>query len=407
MQGTEDESLAQAYKTMERALRQLESATAFVTFTNTEEIKSATQETNMTVRQMELRTRRMEDTLDKVNEITVNYLYTKMLEHQSRSFTKKREHESQHGKDPSTSRYAAFILVKRALPIKADAAVQDRDIEYSFVKGTSTWLLEEESYKGWSRPESKEPFLVLSGSAGMGKSCLAFSVIRDLKRSMGERSLTDAPRSSIAYFYFKDEHEELRSVVNALASAVLQIAEQNATYCEQVAADLSRPNSAFEFEDGAVTKFWERFFESKFRSASDGHAYLILDGLDEANATQRAELLQLFTRIRLRKLNIHVLVTSRPGLRDQVGKDNIQRWRYKVIDVTKEKMMGDMQLVIRARLKTHIRLRRLRVQTKRKIINRLQQTADSKCNPANARFQNSQGSLLAQTCCTLTTCFGD
>lgn len=127
MQGTEDESLAQAYKTMERALRQLESATAFVTFTNTEEIKSATQETNMTVRQMELRTRRMEDTLDKVNEITVNYLYTKMLEHQSRSFTKKREHESQHGKDPSTSRYAAFILVKRALPIKADAAVQDRD----------------------------------------------------------------------------------------------------------------------------------------------------------------------------------------------------------------------------------------------------------------------------------------
>ena len=84
--------------------------------------------------------------------------------------------------------------------------VQFRDIESSFVKGTFGWIEHEESYKSFLDGGS---YLWIHGHRGLGKSCLAYSIIHRLAETYGNQS-----RPSVAYFFFKEEHEELQSVKN-------------------------------------------------------------------------------------------------------------------------------------------------------------------------------------------------
>ena len=117
---------------------------------------------------------------------------------------------------------------------------------------------------------------------------------------------------------------------------------------------------------------WERFFVSKFKHKSDGHLYLILDGLDEADSAQRENLLELLKKLRTEKSNIHVLLTSSPAL-----EKIIVPLEPNHVKVTKEKISKDMLQVIDTRLKTFSQLRKFRRQTKKKITEKLLEKADS------------------------------
>ncbi len=385
-QAAEDEELNSAYKVMERALRHLESATGYVTYANTEDIKFTGQDIYMTTQKVDLTTERIEvslldqrEQLDRFKEMMAAN-FGKLLDDQRKASAKKQTHEPQHNKDPSMRRYAAFTQVKRAFAVPADAAIQDRDIDYSFVPGTSAWLFKEEDFRRWSTTSSKDPLLWLSGDAGLGKSCLAFSTVRELKKLVAEQSPAGGARASVAYFYFRNEHEELRSVVNALACTVAQIARQSVSYCEQVAADLSGslPGAKpFDLQSSNVSELWDRFFASKFKKGSDAHLFLILDGMDEADVEEANHLFELLWKIREDKLHIRVLLTGRPELHDRLNTVNVTQSGLNTLEVTKEKIAEDMQLIIRARLKTQSKLRKFRAQARKRITNKLLQKADS------------------------------
>jgi hypothetical protein len=106
-------------------------------------------------------------------------------------------------------------------------------------------------------------------------------------------------QTTVAYFYFREEHEDVRSFRNALRCAVVQIAENDNAYCEQVAADISRKNDE---------ELWQQFFADRYPRKSDAHLYLVLDGIDEAHESDRKIMVDLFRQITGEELNIHLVL---------------------------------------------------------------------------------------------------
>ncbi|KAF1986953.1 hypothetical protein K402DRAFT_463084 [Aulographum hederae CBS 113979] len=216
-------------------------------------------------------------------------------------------------------------------------------------------VLLEDQYLSWTRNE--QSLLWLCGGPGLGKTSLSHAIISDLKdRFLGHR------RTAVAFFYFREEHDNLKSFRDALGCAAVQIAEQDATYCEQLSAEL-----ACGSDDD-----WTQCFADRYPSKSDAHLYLVLDGIDEANEEDTKAMTQLFRGIESQQMNIHICFTSRPTLKPLIPECNII-----TIEITKEHVASDMKLLIAARLRIMPRLHKFRRQTQRKIEEKLHDKADS------------------------------
>ena len=380
---------------MEESIRRLESITMFATLANTQDIKPDTRETLSVVKELRVDiresrtvvTRTQVDVKEIKSDLKENLMVSqqhleeskeikatlkeisdrfKQQERSDERSSGKQSATSTKAKDPNSRRYYALSQVKRAFSSSAKPKDQELDIKYSFVEGTSSWLFKEESYNTWLSTQSSS--LWLNGAGGMGKSCLAYAAVKNLTAAVQEEE-----RTSISYFYFRDEHEELKSVKNALSWMVIQTAEQDPSYCERAAADLDQKGS--DFYEGLVS-IWDRFFGNVFTIDSNAKLYLVFDGLDEADANERTTLLELLTQIRAKGLNIRVLITSRPDL-----KPAIDVLKPGVIEMTKSKIAEDIHRLIQARFKTLPRLRKFRTRVKRKVTTKLQNQADSKLFP--------------------------
>jgi hypothetical protein len=132
---------------------------------------------------------------------------------------------------------------------------------------------------------------------------------------LGE-SFENQSRTSVAYFFFKEEHEELRSVKNMLSSIVIQVAVADERYRNEVAADLIC-NGEY-FDDGDGSQIWDRFFVKKFSKDSDAKLFLGIDGTDEADPDERAKLLGFLQQISKNSMNVQVVLTGRPDMNSDV-----------------------------------------------------------------------------------------
>lgn len=90
----------------------------------------------------------------------------------------------------------------------------------SRVAGTGEWLLQDETLQSWVTGEKQ--YLWISGSPGTGKSFLTANLI-----SWGVEHL---PR--IAYFFFRENNPETRSVVQALRDIAYQLSETDVRYAK-------------------------------------------------------------------------------------------------------------------------------------------------------------------------------
>jgi hypothetical protein len=91
--------------------------------------------------------------------------------------------------------------------ISRETKVQRMDIHDNTVKGTGTWLLNDDDvYRAWVHQE--KPIVLMRGNAGIGKSFLAEAVVTNLENSPNGRK-------SFAYFFFKEEDDNLRSFTEA------------------------------------------------------------------------------------------------------------------------------------------------------------------------------------------------
>lgn len=359
---------------MEKSLAELESASLTVILATTEDLKQDTKDIVMKTGRIDIssqridtRTERIEVSIlaqrDKFHEMSANF--EKLLKSQRKEARKMQLHDPGKASDATTRKHVAFNSVKLYFETNIDPAWQARDIEYSFVKGSARWVLEEEAYQTW-REGTSNPYLWISGDPGLGKTCVAFSLSKELTESVASE-----PKSSVAAFYFRDDQVEFTSVSNAMSSIIIQVAGANSAYCEQASSEIGKLDGGVDTDDW--TDLWERFFQSKFGNESSYRLFLIIDGLDEIAADDRSKFLELLARIRKESLNIHVLLTSRVGI--QSSPSFLQPLE---IIATKEKLLADMTLLIEDRLARLQNLYKFRRQTKRKIRSKILEKADCK-----------------------------
>jgi hypothetical protein len=238
-----------------------------------------------------------------------------------------------------------------------DPAVQYREIENLFVTGTSRWIFENQLFIAWK--DAKFPILWISGNAGVGKSCLAYAITKSLKEDLNGQS-----RTSVAFYFFKYEPLELRSIKNALYCIIMQIAALDNKYCEKVAADLTNEQTSNDEAD--LQYIWKKYLASNFGPKSDAKLYLVLDGLDEAHSADTPTFFGLLNQIQTKSLNIHVILTGRPGT------EHVERLKTEVVEVTYKQTSHDIARIVKERCKT----RRFTNHTKSKMTAKLTEKAD-------------------------------
>lgn len=273
-------------------------------------------------------------------------------------------------KDAGAGRSAALAVVKAALQTTAGPLLTTAlaDMQHSFVDGTFGWITENEKYKTFAFGE-EEPILCVTGERGLGKSSLAFFAIDDLDRRVQQNIY----RSTVAYFFFKEEHKELRSTVNLLKSVVIQVAERDNRYREEVATEVKKIRDKIQDDDGSL--LWEKLIAAKFPNKSESRLFLVIDGLDEADVEDRTKLVGFLSEIKRDGLQIRVLVTSGP---DMEGLRHLEPVR---LPMTIGDVRKGLRGIIKARIRTLARLRRLRRPVRRRITSKLHQNADSESEP--------------------------
>lgn len=174
--------------------------------------------------------------------------------------------------DSGAKRPQALKQIRDCFQTGAKPLGQFTEIGSLYVKDTFNWLTGEKEYQSFK--EGKTPLLFVYGQNGMGKSFIAYWLIKQLEALALSR--TDR-QTTVAYFFFQEEHEEHRSIKLALDSMIVQMAEANPAYCKAAAAEVHRLDDPFDEDD--VKKLWARYFASQYPKDGPARLFLVLDGI--------------------------------------------------------------------------------------------------------------------------------
>ena len=152
-----------------------------------------------------------------------------------------------------------------------------------------------------------------------------------------------------------------------------QLAETDPKYCEQLASELSKG-------DNDPPDPWRKLFAERFPSKGDDHAYLILDGIDEMKEDELTFMIKCFDQLIKDDLNIHVLLTGRPSVSEQ-----IEPLSASIIEITRAKLATDIERVITQNIKKLPRLKNFRKPVRLYILSKVKGSADGKIT-SNAIF---------------------
>ena len=199
------------------------------------------------------------------------------------------------------------------------------------VPRTAIWVLHDKEYTSWRDDDEgmKMPYLSVIGIPGTGKSYLAYSVIKDLINRTEPMK-----RASTAYFFLNQAREEAKSLKTVLADAIIQIAEQDDTYCKNVADILRTSRKSLDEMD--IESLWGDFFAVQYPATSRGQLYFVLYGVDVLDKEDRVKIPQ-FAEI-AKKLKIKIILFLSTPL------DSISSSRIEVTDV---QIGQDIDLFIR------------------------------------------------------------
>lgn len=286
-------------------------------------------------------------------------------------------------KGDSSHRPSSFNVVSRFFTLEDDPHARDRDFEFNIIEGTTQWFLQRSEFTSWMEGTSPSPYLWVNGEAGVGKSFLAYSAIRELQKFTASDS-----KAFVAYYYFRQQTFGNKPLKHMISAAVNQIARLDKVYCDQVATDLLDSKNRLNWFN--PQPIFEKYITSKFQEKSPNHLFLVLDGLDEISREPSpndllyvrngldemsiavGNLFQSLGKISTDKTRIRVLITGRPQLKEKVDalKD------VQIVNLTKDDVKSDMQAVITAKLKGASRLRKLRPIVKKAINDKLSSGAD-------------------------------
>ena len=227
------------------------------------------------------------------------------------------------------------------------AKVQDRHISIleQVLEGTGKWIKEEPLYKGWINEE--EPILWIFGGPGAGKSFLSSTIVSHLQK-LHTQDLNHPTRTSVGYFYIKENDERTRSLNAVFKSVALQIANYNPVYKKHVVNVCESPERL-----GTAKSTWKSLFLDFFGSQQnvDSAAFVVIDGLDEAPKAEQEMFLELLRSLEdhstfgsSKRPRLHFAIVGRPELRDTIA--YIWDSRTSFIEVSAAKNRADIEKYI-------------------------------------------------------------
>ncbi|CAF3523322.1 unnamed protein product [Fusarium graminearum] len=146
----------------------------------------------------------------------------------------------------------------------------------SRAESTGDWILTDGGFRAWL--DKMTNFLWITGASGTGKSFLTTRLI-----SWGSDRI---PR--LAYFYFRDNNPETRSVLQALRDVAYQLSESDPFYAKQLLKGVQNID-----EIRTIPSAYRKLFVQPFQEeAQPKTIYIFLDGIDEADSEGVQELLE-------------------------------------------------------------------------------------------------------------------
>jgi DNA replication protein DnaC len=163
----------------------------------------------------------------------------------------------------------------------------------TILSSTGKWLLDKTGFQRWLSRGT--PFLWVTGSPGTGKSCLSAITITTLRSTYRANTLPGhgTANVSIAYFYVKEDEQELRSLENLLKTVAFQIAQADTIFRSHAVGVLNNAENI-----ATPRQMWQSLFISFFVDRSlPNSAMVVLDGLDEMEGSSRCELFRLLDEL--------------------------------------------------------------------------------------------------------------
>lgn len=387
-----DPELNAAYEKLNENLQRLESATIIQTLKTTIEISEEAKATNQNVKALQGQLDRniaiavqTLETTEQALLVTMQTnagmqeiaLYSRDSANASNELLRRQEDiikrlDKIHSKDTQdkqrnlksgASRPVNFDRLRGFLENPAEGSNAERltDLKLSYVDRLFEWIEDDPTFQ--SVVNSEEHLLWVSGAPGMGKSTLSFRMLRYLEKKYSYDTTT-----CVAWFFFDEEHPEMRSVLNMLQCCSILAAGKDARYCAEILAALRR-DGVLEGTNAA----WTHLIESRFSKESDRRLVLILDGIDETTDDQFFELVKLLGKIKSQGCKVQVIYTSGPE-----KKNELSVLEAKCIDLGRDKIIRDMRRFAWSKTRTLSRLRKLRTTLRKTIIKKVMLKADCK-----------------------------
>ena len=377
-----DDKLKGSVDDLNGNIQRLESATLFATLGQTIDIYKATiqiggivsenlavtqktlassEETNVIVKESAMLQQESFESNQRIEKMILKISRERERKPQKDSSDHMKADKGAKSKDAGARLSVALNQIRNDLFTTAQPSQTLTELEPSFVKGTFKWLPDTTTYQNFAN--GTEPLLLVTGERGLGKTNLAFYAIDDL-RGLAQDA---ADRRTVAYFFFEEEHEHLRSIKNFAKSLVIQIAEADPKYREEIVPELQKIRNDIEADDG--TLIWEKLIVAKYPTDAEAKLILVVDGTDELESEDRTKLLGLLAQIKKASLQISVLITSRLAIED---------WEAPRLALTMDLLKKDTKLIIRQRIKSLSKLKRLELRARKQIVTKLLQKADSR-----------------------------
>ncbi|KAK3689501.1 hypothetical protein B0T22DRAFT_440978 [Podospora appendiculata] len=172
-----------------------------------------------------------------------------------------------------------------------------------------------EEFTAWGASETSQ-LLRLLGSPGIGKTMMSMFLASVLKGKV-EKS----PGQSFAYFFFDDKIQDRRTPIAMLRSLIWQILLQRNSLFRHMESDFEKHTTGNRFHDlfDSFFTLW-RIFTNMVQDEDAGEVFVLVDALDECDASKRNPLLlgirDLLQAASASGGKLKLLITSRPGIGD-------------------------------------------------------------------------------------------
>ena len=177
-----------------------------------------------------------------------------------------------------------------------------KDLNPVRIQGTCEWFAAHELFQDWQESKSSR-MLWVSANPGCGKSVLA--------RYLVDSVLPTTESRTTCYFFFKDDFEDQRTVVNALCCILRQLFIQKRTLLSETILEQFEVNG--EKFTSSFSELWDTLL-SAAKDTSAGEIVCLLDAIDECEDNGRSRLAEALCRLYTTRsdFNLKFLLTSRP-----------------------------------------------------------------------------------------------